>query len=195
MNTDISAALTARRQIAGYSQEQLAAALHVSRQAISKWERGEAMPDTANLVAMADLYHISLDELLDRNDGSKPVETPAEAQVTSPAEEAPATAAGTAAWPTYDPSASTSDTLTAEPPTAETAGPNLPPLASPQQTRARVKLSHPALKIIPLMATALYVILGFTLNAWAWAWVVFLAYPIAIAIIGALHPKPHQDAV
>jgi len=55
MGIDVSASLSAQRQAAGLSQDQLAAKLFVSRQAVSKWERGEAMPDTANLVAMADL--------------------------------------------------------------------------------------------------------------------------------------------
>ncbi len=46
------------------SQEALAENLGLSRQAISKWERAEASPDTDNLIALATLYGISLDELL-----------------------------------------------------------------------------------------------------------------------------------
>lgn len=53
----------------GYSQEQLADKLGLSRQAVSKWERGEASPDTDNLIALARLYGISLDELLSSEDG------------------------------------------------------------------------------------------------------------------------------
>lgn len=48
----------------GYSQEELAEKLRVSRQAVSKWERGESSPDTDNLIALAILYGISLDEML-----------------------------------------------------------------------------------------------------------------------------------
>lgn len=48
----------------GYSQEELAEKLGVSRQAVSKWERGESSPDTDNLIALAVLYGISLDEML-----------------------------------------------------------------------------------------------------------------------------------
>ena len=40
----------------GYSQEELAAKLGLSRQAVSKWERAEASPDTDNLVELAKLY-------------------------------------------------------------------------------------------------------------------------------------------
>lgn len=53
------------------SQEDLAAQLHVSRQAISKWERGEALPDTENLILLARLYHTSLDALV----GNSPAST------------------------------------------------------------------------------------------------------------------------
>ena len=43
----------------------LAEKLGVSRQSISKWERAEASPDTDNLIALAQVYGLSLDELLD----------------------------------------------------------------------------------------------------------------------------------
>lgn len=49
----------------GYSQEELADKLGVSRQAVSKWECGEASPDTDNLIELAKLYNTSLDELLE----------------------------------------------------------------------------------------------------------------------------------
>ena len=64
MNIQLSNRLAALRRERGYSQEGLAAALGVSRQAVSKWERGESSPDTDNLIALARLYQISLDELL-----------------------------------------------------------------------------------------------------------------------------------
>ncbi len=53
------------RKKQGLSQEDLACQLKVSRQAVSKWERGEASPDTDNLICLAKLYNISLDELLE----------------------------------------------------------------------------------------------------------------------------------
>ncbi|MBQ8568963.1 MAG: helix-turn-helix transcriptional regulator [Oscillospiraceae bacterium] len=52
-----------RRQ-AGYSQEELAEKLGVSRQAVSKWERGESSPDINNAAAIAALYDVSLDDLV-----------------------------------------------------------------------------------------------------------------------------------
>lgn len=52
------------RRTKGMSQEELANSLGVSRQAVSKWERGESSPDTLNLIGLADLYEMSLDELV-----------------------------------------------------------------------------------------------------------------------------------
>ena len=47
-----------------YSQEQLAALLHVSRQAVTKWESNAGMPDIENIKAVADLFDVTLDSLL-----------------------------------------------------------------------------------------------------------------------------------
>lgn len=47
------------------SQEFVAEALGVSRQAVSKWENGKSDPSTANLIALAKLYGISAEELLE----------------------------------------------------------------------------------------------------------------------------------
>jgi len=64
MNLDIANKLVELRRNHGFSQEELAARLGVSRQAVSKWERAESSPDTDNLIALARLYGISLDNLL-----------------------------------------------------------------------------------------------------------------------------------
>jgi transcriptional regulator with XRE-family HTH domain len=48
----------------GLSQEDLAEKLNISRQAVSKWERAESLPDTENLIALSKLYGLSLDELV-----------------------------------------------------------------------------------------------------------------------------------
>ena len=53
------------RKEKGLSQEALAEQLGISRQAVSKWERAESSPDTSNLITLANLYGISLDQLLD----------------------------------------------------------------------------------------------------------------------------------
>lgn len=48
----------------GYSQEALAEMLGVSRQSISKWELGTTLPETEKIVAIGELFGVSLDSLL-----------------------------------------------------------------------------------------------------------------------------------
>ena len=64
MNIEIANRLVQMRKAHGYSQEELAEKLGISRQAVSKWERAESSPDTDNLIMLAKLYGVSLDELL-----------------------------------------------------------------------------------------------------------------------------------
>ena len=64
MDMEIANRLQQLRAEKGYSQEELAEKLEISRQAVSKWERGESSPDTDNLIRLAKLYNMSLDELL-----------------------------------------------------------------------------------------------------------------------------------
>lgn len=52
------------RKEKGLSQDALAELLCVSRQAISKWELGEAMPDISNAIQLSQFFHVSLDFLM-----------------------------------------------------------------------------------------------------------------------------------
>ena len=84
MTIEIADRLVKLRKKYGYSQEELADKLGLSRQAVSKWERAEASPDTDNLICLAKLYGVSLDELLATDED---IDTIVEEQVK---EEAPA---------------------------------------------------------------------------------------------------------
>ena len=64
------------RKQRGMSQEALARELHVSRQAISRWELGEVAPDTVNVLALSRLMGVSTDYLL-RDDCLEERDTPA----------------------------------------------------------------------------------------------------------------------
>ena len=64
------------RKSNGMSQEELASKLTISRQAISKWELGESMPDTENIVQLSKLFGVTTDFLLidkteNENDGQE----------------------------------------------------------------------------------------------------------------------------
>ena len=52
------------RENAGLSQEQFAKKLAISRQAVSKWERGVAMPDIENLMYISNIFNVSLDTII-----------------------------------------------------------------------------------------------------------------------------------
>ena len=61
------------RRRCGFSQEQLAEKLSVSRSAIAKWETDKGLPDVGNLIILARLLNVSVDDLLDE---TKTVEGP-----------------------------------------------------------------------------------------------------------------------
>ena len=64
------------RRAAGFSQEQLAERLNVTRQAVSKWETGEGKPDIDNLLPLAKLLGTTVDHLLDHAAAEPHAETP-----------------------------------------------------------------------------------------------------------------------
>ena len=60
------------RKQKGISQEQLAAQMTVSRQAISKWELGESVPDVENVVQLSKIFNVTTDYLLQSDASIKP---------------------------------------------------------------------------------------------------------------------------
>lgn len=64
--------ITALRQASSMTQLELAEILNYSDKAISKWERGESIPDVTVLKAIADLFGVTLDYLLEADHTEKP---------------------------------------------------------------------------------------------------------------------------
>lgn len=64
------------RRSADMTQADLAEKLNVSRQAVSRWEMGTAMPDVDNLIAISDLFGVTLDDLLKNKEDSQDGEIP-----------------------------------------------------------------------------------------------------------------------
>ena len=56
--------LSTLRKKHGFTQEQVAEKVGVSRQAVAKWESGDTVPDIMNCVSLARLYGVSLDDLV-----------------------------------------------------------------------------------------------------------------------------------
>lgn len=64
------------RKLHNYSQEQVAEMINVSRQAVAKWESGETTPDITNCAALAKLYNVTVDDLInfsEKNDLGLPI--------------------------------------------------------------------------------------------------------------------------
>lgn len=59
------------RERAGYSQKQVALILKVKAPSVSNWEKGKTRPTRDNLEKLADLYHVSVDFLMERNNTEK----------------------------------------------------------------------------------------------------------------------------
>lgn len=66
--------LKALRKQSNMSQEKLAEKLCVSRQAITKWETEEGIPDIGNIIAISALFNVSIDELLSDEKIVKPID-------------------------------------------------------------------------------------------------------------------------
>lgn len=64
------------RKLHKLSQEQVAERLGVSRQAVAKWETGETAPDIHNCVALAQLYDVSVDELVSHDSATSGMMVP-----------------------------------------------------------------------------------------------------------------------
>lgn len=86
MNTNIHQKLKELRQKNNYSQTDVAKYLNISRQAISRWETGNATPDLDNLILLSKLYHTPVDEFLNISDeaATQPMSNASE-QNSSPA--------------------------------------------------------------------------------------------------------------
>jgi transcriptional regulator with XRE-family HTH domain len=61
---DIGLKIKQLREEKGLSQDGLAEQLHVTRQAVSKWESGKGCPDIENIISISNVFGVSLDELI-----------------------------------------------------------------------------------------------------------------------------------
>ena len=64
MGVELGTKIRQLRKFSGMTQEQLGQKLHVSRQALSKWENDTSLPDLESVIKISRLFQISLEELL-----------------------------------------------------------------------------------------------------------------------------------
>lgn len=166
MNIEIANRLVELRRAQSLSQEDLAARLGVSRQAVSKWERAESSPDTDNLIALAQLYGVSLDALLLNGGAAASAQSEPEAP------------------PSYEP----------YDPTQYDAGPSLYEQqlhweeGDAERKREKWLRTRRALLCFPypVVVTVLYLAMGFTLGWWHPGWMLYLTVPIYYCVVGGM---------
>ncbi|MBO4478830.1 MAG: helix-turn-helix transcriptional regulator [Clostridia bacterium] len=184
MNQKTADRLVELRKNAGYSQEELADTIGVSRQAVSKWERCESSPDTDNLIELARLYKVSLDELINGTD------LPPKAPRT---EETEQVAADTDAFVWED------DGITVAIKEKEVSVKNedgeektydAEYLRKKDLKEKRVNTTVSSL--VALLAVVGYLLLGFCVKSgkgWTCGWPLFLAIPVASSIVSFIFYK------
>ena len=147
------------RKQAGLSQEAFAEKLGVSRQAVSKWECGASMPDTDNLITIANLYNISLDELIGRPAPEKTEKTDAQEEYEDEDDKEDAEAEAY-----YSDDGTPAD-----------------------KKRKTLRILH-ALPY-PIFATAVFLLWGFLLDGWGIAWTVFITIPVYYSVLECARTK------
>lgn len=165
MNLKIANRLLAYRRAHGLSQEELAEKIGVSRQAVSKWERAEAAPDTDNLIALAALYGVLIDELINGEDEPQVVsEEQTEKNTPDTAEE------------------KTEDEEEAE---------DVPEDKSKKATvQANLVLEFDndwLFAVSAILCSIAYLTMGFLLpRGWACGWIVFMLVPVIPSLVSAI---------
>ena len=169
MNIEIANRLVKLRKEKGLSQEQLAEELGISRQAVSKWERAESSPDTDNLICLAKLYNMSLDDLLMTEDD---LETIKEEQVKDNNESF--FNINSKGIHIKDENDEVKISVTG----IKIKDNNETVVIGKDEDDEEDENLHPALKVInacfPILCVIIYILIGFIFSLWHPGWVVFL---------------------
>lgn len=147
------------RKQAGLSQEAFAEKLGVSRQAVSKWECGASLPDTDNLITIANLYNISLDELIGRPAPEKTEKADAQEEYEDEDDKEDAEAE---AYYSDD--------------------------GTPADKKRKALRALHALPY-PVFATVVFLLWGFLLDGWYISWTVFITIPVYYSVIECIRTK------
>lgn len=198
MNIDIAQRLYELRRDHGYSQESLAEALEISRQAISKWERAESAPDMGNLIALADLYGITIDELVrpesaSEGESGSNEEVEAEDTVEQDGQEAAAHVVQGSPDAPGDATEATEQTVISDAPVPpkdrESAYEDAKP-KKPEEPEKPVRLRCGLRRFpYPLFIVVLLLFLTFVLGMWEYVWL-FLTIPFYYWIARIIERDP-----
>ena len=182
MNVEIAQRLAELRRQNGYSQEELAEKLGLSRQAVSKWERAESSPDTNNLISLARLYGTSLDELL----AIEPIiEEDIAFETIDRAQTEQATQDAQAPPPHYPPP---------PPPTPYPQPTGQPYGQSTSGGGQATKARSPLLTFpYPVVVVIIYLVIGFFFNLWHPGWIIFLTIPFYYWIVSIVQRDQRNE--
>ena len=165
MNIEIANRLVRLRKQHGYSQEELAAKIGLSRQAVSKWERAEASPDTDNLILLSRVYGISLDELLRTEDKTDEL-LQAEQDLPKPPKSSHFGISLIINGRKSDP-------------IEEGGAADAPNAAKAAKSRRNKRIDD----IVVALVLLLYPILGFVWNLWHPGWLVVFLVPLVVPVV------------
>lgn len=189
------------RKANGYSQEELAVKIGVSRQAISKWERGESSPDTDNLIALARLYNISIDELINGKSESKSYQPPKDNSESDSAasDSADTDNNGKTANVSFKNGIHVNDGRDKVDISLNGIHVDSSKGDSVHIDSGGVRVNNKEMPIpknpwlhalLPTAAVVLYLLLGFTVpRGWACGWILFLLIPIIETLVAAFKTK------
>ena len=192
MNIETANRLYEYRKKMKLSQEELANKIGVSRQAVSKWERSEASPDTDNLIALSKVYGVSLDELImgkeNKSEAHKKQEEAKEAPAEKIKEETETEA--NESIDIADEVINTTDEIIDESLNAIKSDNEYDDEEEDGNNRNRLKkmlYSFP----YPVLATIVFFIYGFTGigGGWVYGWLIFLTIPLYYTFIPAYFNK------
>ena len=189
MNIEIANRLAKLRKEKGYSQEELAEKLGLSRQAVSKWERAESSPDTDNLICLAKLYNISLDELLRTDEDVESIKesvkekenkekkdvklSPTSIYVKDGEEEVNISFSGIYVKDGED----------------EVVIGNKPIEILSESDQKKRKIKEKISSVYVLLVVIGYILLGSLLDLWHPAWILFISIPLVDSIMEAIIQK------
>lgn len=157
------------RKKAGLSQEELAEKLSVSRQAVSKWECGESLPDTEKLIAISKFYSVSLDELVGN--------VPAKGEPVQEAPEVPNEVQSLTIEEREEP--------TLEEEEADDEDDEEDEAWKNKSVGARILYTLP----LPIIITIAFLLWGFIWDGWAVGWMLYLLIPVYHSLIECIRKK------
>lgn len=157
------------RKEKGLSQEELADKLAVSRQAISKWERGESLPDTDNLIRLAKLYGVSIDEIVGIKDSGEDAATVEKSAAASPA------------YASEEKSESGESTSEKEPPKTYENG--------KKTYNKRNIVIDSVCGAYGILTTVAVLLWGFMFNGWILSWTLYVTIPVFISIFECVRKR------